>query len=246
MRITQAYMSNSVNDFNLLNRLNLKNYYDSSEPCLFFGVYSNEDIQAIKNHNSIAIIFWCGYDTMLWDNFDLFKKDSIVNLTVSKEMQKRLNSFNLKTKLVHGIVLDENIYQKKTGDKIFAYCPWVSFDYHRMDIISELQLKYDVILGDGKFTQKEWHEGAKYEIYNQCYIGLVLNNYAGGGATILELALQGKYCITNTQDYDNCLSWNTIEDIENHINNPKFKLLNENLINFNQFCNFEPEWLYIN
>jgi hypothetical protein len=198
-------MSNSVNDFNLLNRLNLKNYYDSSEPCLFFGVYSNEDIQAIKNHNSIAIIFWCGYDTMLWDNFDLFKKDSIINITCSKIMQQRFKQFNVNTVFCNPFLITENIYQQKTGDKIFAYCPDTSNDYHRMDIISELQLKYDIILGDNQYNQQQWHQGAKYEIYNECYIGLVLNNYCGGAQTIMELSMQGKYCVTNTQDFDNCL-----------------------------------------
>ena len=73
-----------------------------------------------------------------------------------------------------------------------------------------------------------------------------MNNYCGGAQTIMELSMQGKYCVTNTQDFDNCLSWNSIEDIETHINNPNFKQLNENLVNFNEFYKFEPEWLYIN
>lgn len=245
MRIDQAYVSQSVNDFDWFKRLNLKPYYDSSKPCLFIGVYYDEDIEIIKNHNSSAVIFWCGYDTMMWDDFEIFKKDSVINVTISKKMQQRLNSYNVKTILSDPFILDENIYQNKIGDKIFAYCPETSFDYHRMDIISKLQSKYDLILGNNLFTQKEWHEGAKYEIYNQCYIGLVLNDYAGGGSTIYELALQGKYCVTNTKDYPNCLKWNSIEDIENHINNPKYKQLDENLLKFNQFYNLEPEWLYI-
>ena len=246
MRIDQAYVSESVNDFDWFNRFNVQPYYDSMKPCLFIGVYFNKDIEVIKNHHSKAVILWCGYDSMMWDDFDIFKKDNVINITGSKIMQQRFKEFNVNTVFSNPLLIKENIYQQKTGDKIFAYCPYTSNDYHRMDIISELQLKYDIILGDNQYNQQQWHEGAKYEIYNQCYIGLVLNNYAGGAQTIMELSMQGKYCVTNTQDFDNCLKWNTVEDIENHINNAKFKQLNENLINFNQFCNFEPEWLYIN
>ena len=246
MRIDQAYVSQSVNDFDWFNRLNVKPYYDSMKPCLFIGVYSDKDIEVIKNHHSKALILWCGYDSMMWDDFDIFKRDNVINITGSKIMQQRFKEFNVNTVFSNPCLITENIYQQKTGHKIFAYCPVTSNDYHRMDIISELQLKYDIILADNKYNQEQWHQGAKYEIYNECYIGLVLNNYCGGAQTIMELSMQGKYCVTNTQDFDNCLSCNSIEDIENHINNTNFKQLNENLVNFNKFYKFEPEWLYIN
>ena len=48
MRIDQAYVSQSVNDFDWFKRLNVKPYYDSSKPCLFIGVYYDEDIEKIS------------------------------------------------------------------------------------------------------------------------------------------------------------------------------------------------------
>ena len=52
MRIDQAYVSESVNDFDWFNRLNVKPYYDLMKPCLFIGVYSDKDIEVIKNHHT--------------------------------------------------------------------------------------------------------------------------------------------------------------------------------------------------
>jgi hypothetical protein len=245
-RIDQCYVSESVNDFDWYGRFNLKPYYDLSKPCIFIGMYRPEDIEAVKNHKSELIVKWTGYDSIMNDQYAPFKKKHIKNISVHPNVIKYLKSKRIKVERIPYYLLNENIFQNQTGNKIFAYCPSSAKEYHQAEIIKKIQKENEIIRGNGHIQQIKWHNGIKYRYYNKSYIGMVLNNYAGGVATILELASQGKYCITNAADFDNCLRWESINDIKNHINNPKYKEIDYKLIDKCKFNTFEPEWLYIN
>lgn len=244
-RITQAYVSQSVADFDWFKRFNLLPYHDRNKPALFIGMYSESDLKFLKKHKNKAIVKWCGYDSMMVKNFRLFKKPHIKNITVHPNVFDRLKSLKINCELVKLYSTNENIYQGISGDSVFAYCPPTLNNYHRTDLIRKLRKEFSIIKGDGKIPQHKWHDGKKYKYYNQCYIGLVLNDYAGGVGTITELLLQGKYCITNAARLPNCLHWETLDDIRNHLNNPKYKQPDFSLAANNDFFTFEPEWLTI-
>lgn len=245
-RIDQCYVSESVNDFDWMGRFNLKPYYDSLKPCIFIGMYRPEDIEAVKNHKTDLIVKWTGYDSIMNNQYAPFKKNNVKNISVHPNVIKHLKSKRIKTDRIPYYLLNQNVFQNLIGKRIFAYCPFTSNDYHKSEIISKINRKYKILKGLGYVDQKSWHEYYKYIYYNQCYIGMVLNNYAGGVATILELASQGKYCITNAADFDNCLPWETIDDIIYHLKNPKYQQIDHELVNKCNFYNFDPKWLYIN
>lgn len=244
-RIDQAYVSESVGDFDWYNRFNLKPYYDSSKPCIFIGMYRDEDKEALKQHRSHAVVKWTGYDSVMNKTWKIFKSDHIKNISVHPNVVRMLHKKKIKCDLINPYVLDPNIYQGISGNKIYAYCPETSNDYHRSDLIKKVKKSHQVLIGKSKYDQIKWHSGIKYDIYNQCYIGMVLNNHAGGLASILELAMQGKYCITNVAKQWNCLSWKTFDDILDHLKNPKYKQTNEELAKSVDFYNFTPDWLNI-
>ena len=242
-KINQAHISQSVADFNWQKRFNLREYYDSSQPCLFIGMYYEKDIEAVTAHSDIAVIKWCGYDSKMVKDFDPLKADNIRHITIHPKVQRRLKRKGINAKLIDPYVNDVNVYQGKSGRNVFAYCPPTTNNYHRTDIINKLSKQFNIIRGDGSISQLEWHAGKKYKIYNRCYIGLVLNNYAGGLSTIHELMLQGKYCITNVANSPNCIKWRTVEDIITHLNNKKYFRPDPTLLKLIDFYNFEPEWL---
>jgi len=242
-RITQAYISKSIADFAFLEWYQMNEYYDSEKPCLFIGQYRKEDWQAVLNHKSDAICIWTGMDSKYCDRLDIYKMNHVKNITWHVNLHRYISDY-IKIDLI-------DIHQKSNdkftgiyGNKIFAYCPSGDAEYHNENIIKELIFRgYDIIIGDGSIPQSEWHSNIKYEVYNKCYIGLVLNNYAGGLQTILELKAQGKYCITNAAFLDNCIPWNNIEDIiqilESHKNNQKEMILK----NPNEIKN-DPYWMF--
>jgi hypothetical protein len=244
-RIDQCYVSESVKDFDWWGRFNLKPYYDSLKPCIFIGMYRPEDIEAVRNHKTELIVKWTGYDSIMNEEYALFRKKHIKNISVHPNVIKHLKTKKIKVHRIPYYLLDRNIFQNKTGSKVFAYCPYTSNDYHREDLIKKIKRSHSVLKGLGYVSQTDWHEYYKYTYYNRCYMGMVLNDFSGGVATILELASQGKYCITNAADFDNCLPWNNINDIKDHLNNPKYQEIDHNLIDKCNFYNFEPEWLTI-
>jgi hypothetical protein len=246
MRITQAYISESVGDFAWLENYNLLSYYDSLEPCIFFGQYRQEDWDAVSNHKGMAIIFWCGMDSKYVEDFEIYKKENIYHITPHYHVYNYLKSKSLNIiKLKSGFLYDTK-FTGKYGPNIFAYCPMTAPDYHRFDIIESLiNMGYPIIIGDGSIPQKDWHNGIKYKYYDQCYIGLVLNDYAGGGSTIMELAQQGKYVISNTKLFNNCLEWNSIDDIIEILEKYKFKKPDSIFFEFQELHPLDPKWLYL-
>jgi hypothetical protein len=244
-RINQAYVSISVADFHWFDRFNLHPYRDSLEPCLFIGMYREEDHAALKQHKGIAVVKWCGYDSLMTTDFKLFRRKNVRNITVHHNVVRHLRSNGVRVKKIEYYSTDENHYTGISGDAVYAYAPKTSNDYHRRDMIKRLRRHHNILRGSDQFSQDEWHSGAKYGVYNQCYIGLVLNDYAGGLGTILELACQGKYVITNAAKYDNCLPWSTIDDIRAYLSDPKYKQPNKRLADRCNFYNFEPKWLYL-
>ena len=244
-RIDQAYVSESVSDFDWYNRFDLKPYYDSSKPCIFIGMYRDEDKEALKQHQSHAVVKWCGYDSIMNSDWKKFKKDEIQNISCHLNVTKQLKKKKIYCKLVDPYLMNENIYQGIAGNKIYAYCPETSNDYHRSDLIKKVKKSHQVLIGKAKYEQSKWHSGIKYQIYNQCYIGMVLNNFAGGVTTILELQMQGKYCITNAAKSANCLPWKNIDDIKAYLNDPKYKKPDPELAKQMDFFTFEPDWLNI-
>ena len=64
MRITQGYISQSIADFPFLETCHLQPYHDQDQPAIFFGCYSEVDIQTITAHRGTKVIFWTGQDAM--------------------------------------------------------------------------------------------------------------------------------------------------------------------------------------
>ena len=218
-------------------------YHDKDQPAVFIGMYSEADIKAVRRHKGHAVVKWCGYDSMMVEKFRVFKRKNIINVSVHPNVVARLKLVGVECRLVRPYLVNDNIYQGRSGEAVFAYCPPTSNDYHRPDLIGKLRRQFKIIKGDGSIPQQQWHDGKKYDVYNRCYIGLVLNDYAGGLATVTELLLQGKYCVTNIADLPNCLKWETIKDIRVHLRNPKYRHPDPLLANNLDFTKFEPEWL---
>ena len=109
--------------------------------------------------------------------------------------------FNIKGKYIY-IYTSHN---EKTAVNIYGkniYCK----------VIDKISYKYNFIIATAKT-----HNNIK-DIYKDCFIGLRLTKYDGLGATNIELGLMGIKCITNNIS-PNCLHWNDVDDIINHIEN---------------------------
>lgn len=224
MRISQGYVSKSVSDFSFLETLGLSQYHDSKAPCLFLGCYDDEDIRVIRNHTGMKIIHWMGQDAL--DALFLGKFHSLMDcyhIAFHPNIQK---TFKVLPDCMQGLLTHIDPWTVQgdfpvtpLGEMVYAYVPTSHPVYHRHDIVADLidELPFKFYVSDGSIPQNEWIAKKCNPVYDQCFIGLALNAYAGAANTIMQLGLKGRMVVTNALETPNCISWSTIDDIKKAI-----------------------------
>lgn len=215
MRITQGYVSKSVMDFHFHQIYALDDYKDNDSPCIFFGVYRYEDSRLAFDHHAKRLLFWTGQDALdFCDWGSVNDLDwAISNVTAHPKVHKLIKEVS-ECELVKPATFLNTQQPQTLGKKIYAYCPSSAPDYHGKKIIDELRCGgYEIVIGDGQFTQTEWRSFAAEMHYKDCYIGLCLSEFAGGGTSIIEMGLRGMKVVTNVFNLPNCIPWNSIHDV---------------------------------
>jgi hypothetical protein len=223
MNIVQGYISKSVIDFPFLETYKLKDYFDSLLPCMFFGMYRIEDYAALLQHRSIAVIFWCGQDAQDFTEWESIKHLQVHHVTYHRHIYELLKD-KVKIHLIYPTDFGTKLEITPLGNKIYAYVPESCPDYHGIDIINQLNVDFEIIIGDGTIPQDEWRAGRCNEFYNPSFIGLMLSPFAGGGSSIIEMGLRGRKCITNVFDLPHTLKWQTVRDIQRIIRRESKKI----------------------
>lgn len=214
MRINQCHISKSVHDFPFKRLYGLTGYVDSAAPCVFFGCYNDEDLKAIVSHNGLAVIWWCGQDARDFNQWHLFGPN-VKHVTERLKVYEHIRDAGWNVRLNPCSNLAEPAELSPLGNKVFAYCPKSYPEYHGIEHIEFLDkvMPYEFVIGDGSILQPEWRAGKCEPIYRECFIGLVLSPFAGGGASVIELGLRGRKCVTNVVSLGNVINWSTVDDI---------------------------------
>lgn len=61
----QAYISPVIREYfekNFMEKWNFNRYVDIFKPCVFFGLYTQEDRELLHKHKSYSLILWGGND----------------------------------------------------------------------------------------------------------------------------------------------------------------------------------------
>jgi len=231
MRVTQGHVSKGVHDFPFLTACGLTEYMDRNLPCVFFGCYTEDDLTAIVNHQGKKIIFWCGQDSIesIFYGRYQFLKDCI-HVSHMPNVVKALTPFLTNVRLINPLLFGGHFKPSKLGTKVYAYAPGHLL-YHNTTMIKYLtaKLPFDFIIGDGLVPQEEWLSGYGNELYDDCFVGLCLSGFAGGGQTVIQLGLKGRKVINNVLLLPNCIAWSTVQEIEEIINLESLKIGTENL-----------------
>ena len=108
-------------------KYNLLDYTDISKPCVFFGVYNDNDISLIEAHKGIKYVMWGGSDCSFSKRKKKFNKIkemlNVLHIAISQNMMERLKRYNFLYNYINLNLVDNNIftYQKNRGSKIFIY-----------------------------------------------------------------------------------------------------------------------------
>lgn len=212
MRITQAYVSPSVADFPFLRCLNLEPYHDVEAPAVFYGCYTMLDLIKVMNHIGFKVIRWCGQDAFDFWHWDLIKDAHHVSpLDLIPEV------IPVPCHLIKPENVDMVVNPTPKGSKIYAYMPSSFPEYHGSDIIKQLAVDHEIIVGDGTYSRADWYGGIGDRYYDNAFIGLMLSPFAGGAGSVVDMGLRGRKCVTNVMDMPNSIPWNSIDDIRKAI-----------------------------
>lgn len=220
MRIEQGYISKSIQDFPFLSAYQLDEYKNAYAPCIFFGCYRYEDLRIIQQHKGLAVVMWFGQDALNFQDWGSLRNNCFRSqwgeiYHVTNHINVHLHiSDKVNCKLISPMDFGSVSTQSPNGNKIYAYVPKGMPEYHGSEILNQLSTDYEIIIGDGSIPQSEWRDGRCKEFYNQSFVGLMLSPFAGGGASIIEMGLSGRRCITNVFDLPHTIPFNSIADIE--------------------------------
>ena len=215
--IKQIYISNSLVHLKtrLLQRYKLQNYHNTREPSIFFGIYTNDDLNSIKHHNHSAYLMPGGSEV---SNSQYFKEYQF--LAISKDIKTRLIQFNIFPTFIQLNLVDRSLFKpvQNLGTKIFIYDGIRkksdnAYIYGKpfYDKVIEKLPQYEYIFSSDLNAPYE----KMPEIYAQCFIGLRLTPHDGNANMVQEMEAMNIPVVHNQSEYG--LKWENVEDVVGHI-----------------------------
>lgn len=205
-----------------MNRWRLNEYNSIYEPCVFFGIYNEADIQSVLNHRGFKLICF----TNAWCNNFIERFVGVDNLVVkTNTWVKKLDGIKYKDNVIFEIKDYSMFRPNPLGDKIYCYVgngKNVPKDGYERAKRLEKKIKYKIlygILGNSIKTIKE-------NYYDKCFVNLNLSTDGGGGlTTVRELGLMGRLSIMNTEvKYPQIIPYEDDDDIVRIINEESKKI----------------------
>jgi hypothetical protein len=220
------YVSEALNHFKeRFQKFYLKNDYCHDGICVFFGLYFEEDIKILKNHNGYKFLVWGGSDCN-WKyhirnkNFENIKNiPDLYHIAISRDIQERLSLKNVESIFLDLNMVDKELFKpvSKKGNSIFIYNGYSKGNQHIYgnkiyEEVVQLLPEFNFIYSNELNAPHE----EMPKIYGKCFIGLRLTEYDGNANMVQEMKAMNIPVIHNQSDYG--LKWNNVDDIIRYIN----------------------------
>ena len=226
--VKQGYISKTLSHLKerFLNKYNLTDFNTFNEPCIFFGIYNNEDISTLKRVKKDKYIIWGGTDlNMEYPNrVENLKTIKLIpniknHFAISSDIEDRMIKLKLNYKRISFNLLDENSFYPITlpGNNIFIYNgitkgnEYIYNDKLYKNIQNKLP-QFNYIYSNTLNLPYE----KMADIYKKCFIGLRLTKNDGNANMVQEMTYMNIPVVHNGDEIKS-LSWKTELDIINHI-----------------------------
>jgi len=235
--IKTCYLSPSLLTFKRIYKIfNLSPYYPqkNNDPCLFFGVYSNRELNIIKKHKGVKFIMFGGSDCdnrlshrngmnvliHLTSLLCSLEKSKFKYISISKNIHERLGEANISSSLFTLDLVNYKLFKpvKKLGKSIYIYDGCSKHPRNILIYSTPLIKKIKSKLPQFNYihSSDNWVNYEKTsEIYKKCFIGIRLTLQDGNANTVQEFKAMNIPIVHNLSEYG--LKWNTIDDILKHI-----------------------------
>ena len=220
-KITQAYVSKSLEGLDFLGKYGLTDYIDSKRPLVVFGIYRNEDIHIIQHHTEPVNIVFQGSDALIlsdaWAEIIRERKDCKV-YAISHWISKSLTAKNIQHALVPISATRLNWYDPQPlGDSIYFYSSDstdANYRYYGGHLAEQVR---DLTGIDTIFsTLNTFDKDELYHAYKNSFVNLRLTQYDGCPNGVLEMGLMGRPSVFNG-DLPRAMHWDNVEQICAHV-----------------------------
>ena len=228
-------------DFTKLNNIciNFEKFSDKNKPCIFYGIYSENDIKLLESITSYKIIIWTGGDINI-DHKKIVVRNKVLSnlkrilnvkdvyhIAISNSISNKLDKLGIKYRVVPFMPIDLNKFMPvKKGKSIYVYVGDGSEVYGRKlytEIYKRLKNDYSFIFAanpvakNGMFKNLEIPDIVYIDknniqnIYSECFIGFRFTTHDGLSASVQELGCMGIKSISNL-DTPSTINYNKILD----------------------------------
>ena len=204
MRVKQAYISKSVDEFGLkfIDKYGLIQYHNENDPVLIYGLYSDRDYEFAKKHT--GIIIWRGSDSMnIRDKLPQYK-----HIAISDYIYRDLHNNGIecvKLPLSPQEPVANPIYR---GDCIYFYSNRDRPYFYNEKLIGQIHVNTGIEIIKAYYDSYDNIN----DIYRKCFVGLRLLDHDGLSNTVVELGLLGRNCIYNG-DTPNAIKWRNMRHL---------------------------------
>lgn len=191
----------------LIDKYGFAPYTNPEAPCVFNGLSTRSDYDALLHHRGPATVVWCGSDALKTQQFGGLLKlmPRVRHIAKSTCIQRTLAKYvpSLETEF---IPVTPTLPIKRSvprGDLVYVY--GVGALYGSM-LLPEIKKRIGSIeilhVGKERFTQQELFE----QVYPKAFVGVRLTTHDGLPNTVLEMGLMGRRSIHNG-DIPTSLPW---------------------------------------
>jgi glycosyltransferase involved in cell wall biosynthesis len=200
---------------------------DELTPCVFFGMYFENDVQLFLNHQGDKYLLFGGSDIDInldlgKTNIDTIKNNRLQNILVlSKKTKQNLKKYEINSTFFDMNLVDQSIFyprnQKNISNKVYIYDGQYRFPRPEtyggqyFGIIKKRLPNFQYIFSSSVNIPYQ----LMGDLYNKVFIIIRLTRNDGNANSVQEAESMGIPAVHNISDYG--LKWKSIDDVINHI-----------------------------
>ena len=226
--VNQCCVSDGLSSFRtrFMDFFQFNDITSKEEPCVFFGVYTDVDLQSLLKHTGLKYIIWGGEDANYHNGQaratlnEIKHLHNVVHLAISQCIYKRLQNQGISSIFVEFNMVNKTIFQpiprNELGKCIYIFngqTPGREHVYGKSvyETVMKRLPQYKYILSN----QTSVEHDLMPDVYKQCFIMLRLTTHDGNANSVQESEAMDIPVIHNQSDYG--LKWKNVDDIIAHI-----------------------------
>lgn len=209
----------------------LVEYFDPTQPCIFYGMYEDEQYNLLFQHRSLAVIVWTGGDIDIrrvktkYRVMRLRELGHVRHMAISRFIANDLTKLKMPYQRLPFMGIDFNIFQPTAkGPCVYIYSTPGNESTYGKALYEEVVKR----MPDLQFLMYCHHKSPMLHrhphfqtcqtpselagVYARCFVGLRLTEHDGLAATVIELGCMGIKCLHNG-DSPSSLNYGSVDDI---------------------------------